>query len=317
MAVRTLSPIDKVLAFVLAPLENPTGLLRPAWFDASAWQQLVNCEVLRLQGFYGGAFRSAISWGYQDAWFKSNYERARQAGMYRTNYFVPYPDQPLARQVDNWYDIAPEIDVIPRVIDLELDRAPARMIAEFTWNLVQTIIARDGIAPIIYSRKYLIDTWLAPYWTEDMMNTVWWWLAQYLADRVREHPGPPALPNKVHVDRVVLHQTSDKKPAPTGATVSGTIDWDRWEIGNPNEMHVWIQQNWGGELPVPPPSDDLVVYNERRRVNATALNVRALPTADSADLGELINGTVVPVIDEKDGFVRIDGWVSKSWTDRI
>ena len=248
--------LPTIFSPITARFEDPMGLLRPLWRDYSIYQGFVNHEVAAAEGVLGMVARATISWGYQDAQFKNNYIGAGLVGMYRSSYHVIYPGQPVMRQLDNWYGVHPEIDIIPRVLDLELehDQTPTR-IADVTWHMSEIILARDGQRPIIYSRYLLLDKWLKS-WTDMMLNSHYWWLAQYLWDRTREHPGPPTLPNRITEDRIILHQTADKKPPYKGEVQSRTVDWDRWEIGGELNMNQWIENHWGGQVTPPKPRID-------------------------------------------------------------
>jgi hypothetical protein len=235
-------------------LEDPIGLNRPLWRDYSRYQGEVNAAIAVANGVHGMAHRCGISWGYHDAWFQTNYASFDELA-YRTSYHVPYPDQPIIAQLDKvWYFEHPEIEIIPRIIDSEVSRNQhPEKIAEFTWDMSEIIKSRDGVRPIIYSRKGLIDAWFSPYWTDDMLNDHYWWLAQYLF-LPNEHPGPPDLPDKIRRDRVIMHQTSHKKPGFPGEVESRSVDWDRWELGSEREMYQFIAREWG-EAPLPPPTD--------------------------------------------------------------
>jgi len=234
---------------VLSLFENQAGLSRPLWRDISRYQGLWNPSVSRMNGVQGVAIRAGISWGYEDPRFKENWDKAE--GMYRTSYHVLYPDQPILRQADNWFRIHPEIDIIPRVIDLEIQRdCTARTIAQQVWQMSNIVAKEDGVRPIIYSRYLLINNWLRD-WSDVQLNIHYYWLAQYTWDRVREHPGPPTLPHHITEDRILLHQTADKKAGFSGEVESKSVDWDRWLIGNVAEMHEWIMDHWGiGAFPL-------------------------------------------------------------------
>lgn len=242
----------RALTAIVAPFENPVGTARPLWRDYSKYQGQVNFDVAAQNGVLGMAARAGISWGYQDQWFPNNWSESGRVGMYRTSYHVIYPDQPIIKQADNWYQTHPNIEFIPRVIDLELNRGLGpKAIADATWNMSEVVKQRDGVRPIIYSRYTLINPWLAS-WTDSMLNEHFWWLAQYTAVQVTEHAGPPTLPQRIREDRVILHQTSGKKAGFSGEVESASVDWDRWEIGNASEMHQWISENWGSSpIPVP------------------------------------------------------------------
>jgi hypothetical protein len=218
----------------LLQFEDPVGLERPLWRDLSRYQGVWNASISVANGVFGMASRAGISWGYQDAWFPANWANAGAVDMYRTSYHVLYPSENVTRQADNWYRVHPAIEVIPRVIDLEVSTSSsARRIADATWNMSEIVLARDGVRPLIYSRYQLINAWLVPYWTAEMLNQHYYWLAQFLYDRVREHPGPPTLPRNVEEKNVFMHQTADKKPGFPGEVESRCTDasMDQFHLG--------------------------------------------------------------------------------------
>ena len=48
-----------------------------------------------------------------------------------------------------------------------------------------------------------------------------------------------------------------------------------------------------------------------------ALNVRAAPTIKASDLGNLIPGSIVPVVGQDGDWLHIDGWIHKDWTKKV
>lgn len=52
---------------------------------------------------------------------------------------------------------------------------------------------------------------------------------------------------------------------------------------------------------------------EQRTVTANVLNIRKEPSASSADMGDLIKGSVITVDKIQDGFAHFEGWVSTSY----
>lgn len=286
--------------------------MRPLWFDVSYWQKVINPTAMRDAGAYGCAVRAVVGQLYVDPYFAANWNVLDNSGLYRTGYGVYVPAQNWKVQLDAWYRVMPERDVVPRVIDLEIQDAkvPYKKIADDMWSWVGSIKARDGVEPIIYSRKNLVDLWLVPYWTSEQLNSVWWWMAQYTKGRIVEHQGPPDMPKGVRRERVVLQQTADHKPPPPGVTNSSTIDWDRWEIGDEREMRKFIGVNWGYEnVPVPEPVDEGgLVY----QVAVDKLNIRKLPKSTSTDLGDLHEGDVIVAreIGGTDAWIMtVKGWV--------
>ena len=270
---------SRVAYAILAPFEDPTGLDRPLLRSYSVYQRGPNLDVAIANGVIGAWHRAGISWGYQDEYAVPFLVRAAAYGdqfLYAT-YHVIFCDQPVIRQADNWYQVQPEPTNAPRTIDLEVNRYidDARY-ADATWQMCEVVKARDGMYPLIYCRHLLVNKWLSPFWTLDMLNIVWWWLAQYLTDRTREHPGPPTLPAGVQRDRVLVHQTADKKPAFPGENGAGgtvTATWERAEIGNEAEFRQVIGEIMGTPELMPPP-DDLTSRVEALEVTTADIQAR-------------------------------------------
>ena len=229
------------------------GTQRPLWRDVSRHQGIVDFFVMSLGVVRGVTIRAGISWGYQDAWFPANWSGSKENMLYRNSYHVIYPGQNVVRQADNWFNINPEIDTIPRVIDLEKDTGvSAKQVADDVWEMSEVVLQRDGVRPWIYSRYMLVNYWLAS-WTPDMLNAHKWFLAQYRTDRTVEHAGPPTLPYGVHPENVLLHQTADKIPGFAGECESAAIDYDRWTLGNEIQLEDYITAEYGGTPPDPIP----------------------------------------------------------------
>jgi hypothetical protein len=299
-----------ILNNAITSFEDPTGLERPLWRDYSRYQGEINADIAAANGVLGAAHRATISYGYTDPFYALNYASLGRSGIKRTSYHVLYPDQSALRQADNWYKVQPVLDGIPRVIDLELKRnqAPAK-IAAVTWDMVEIVKQRDGIPPILYSRYRLIDEWLDS-WTQEMLDSIWYWLAQYSWFGYREHAGPPTLPKRVKRSLVVLHQTSDHKLAPAGEVKSKSVDWDRWEIGNEAQMNEWIRVNWGGGVVEPPEPIQAVepIDHVRTTVN---LNMRTLPSTSGIDIGTLARGSDVSITKRAGDWGLVEGWIKE------
>lgn len=60
-------------------------------------------------------------------------------------------------------------------------------------------------------------------------------------------------------------------------------------------------------------ADQDTIKAEQRTVTANVLNIRREPSADSADLGDLIKGSVITVDEIRDGFAHFEGWVSANY----
>jgi hypothetical protein len=236
---------------LLSIFENPVGLARPFWRDASRHQGLIDFGVSKANGVLGMLLRSTVGWGYQDGFFQRNWAEAGKAGLYRASYHVLWPGLSVIRQADNWYKTNPEIEIIPRVLDVELQHTSSDVqVADAVKRFSDLVLARDGVRPIIYGRYKQLARWFQ-FLDHSFINDHYYILAQYLWDRVREHPGPPTLFPRLERERVIMHQTADKKPGFPGEAQSSAFDVDRWELGDEADMHIFIGSVWGGEEPTP------------------------------------------------------------------
>lgn len=280
------------LGKILSPLEDPVGTDRPLWRDYSYWQGVVDMAVAAANGVYGMFSRAGIGSTYTDPTFLANYASAAAHGIRRSSYHVLNPTQPVSAQADLWYAAHAAIDGIPRAIDLESSYgAQPVQIADVAWEMSEIVLVRDGYRPIIYSRYGLVNSWLSPFWTPDMLNQHFFWLAQYLYDRTREHAGPPTLPANVNRERVVLHQAADKKADfPGECSGSVVVDYDRWEIGDAAGMVSWIAANWAAVPPVEGKTQFYVLQEGlfvRTGPGTTYPVVRSLHAGDLVDILEI------------------------------
>ena len=316
MAIKTNNKIIGLTWAQLARLplafQSLAGLDRPLWRDYSRYQGLIDFQIAKAGGVFGMAARSSISWGYHDPLWPRNWHEAGAVGMYRTSYHVIYASERLEHnigaggrimgrgQVDNWFEAHPQLDEVPRrmprVIDLELKHdSTYQQIADATWDMSEIVTKRDGLRPIIYTRTGIVDTWLAS-WTEEMKNSLWWWLAQYNWDRVRERE-TLTLPKGVRADRVILHQTGDKKPGFPGEVESASVDYDRWTQGDAVEMIRFIEETWNdGEVTQPPkeePVPDQTALIEELKEALRAVRLKAHDIELSAEqIAELASNAI-------------------------
>lgn len=279
----------RLLQRILAPFEDPAGLYRPLWRDYSRYDLNINLDVAWLNGVNGAAFRYAMGWGGTDDTFPRRWEQAGFIeGMYRTGYSVLYPSLDVEQQCDHWFALMPKIDTIPRVLDAELqDGQTDAKVGQSIWQACEIIKSYDGVYPIIYSRYMLLDRWLR-YWSQEDVESKYYWGARYLWDRTREHPGPPygsMVYTTIPDERWILQQTADKKAPFPGETERSTIvDWDRWLHGDVDTMRQWISDTWG-ETP-----DDHTHAGLEDEIDATKAYVIELNDKYETHLAELHNG---------------------------
>lgn len=208
-------------------------------------------KVLELRDLIrGAALRATKGDWYIDSGFAHNVQIMQDAERPWCPYHVLYSTHTLAKQRDHIFRAVPNPGPWKRrILDIETTGA-ARVWSDLTWGISEACLSEDGKRPIIYSRTNLVNQWLVPYWTNDMLNAHYWHFAAYFyrataiarwtMGRTGEYLGSIALPRlvvggqvvkEVQKDRVILHQTGDTAPAfslyppPKG---SYKQDTDRW-----------------------------------------------------------------------------------------
>lgn len=229
----------------------------PFWRDYSANQDIadtpatVNVQVAKANGVVGVFARSSNSWTYKDPTFEGIYAQAGALNLYRSSYHTFSPGANIDNQLKIWYEQHPEIDVIPRVMSVEVNwnKLEPYRIAQEVWKCAEAIMKRDGVYPIIYTRKQLADLWLTPFWSKEQLNSLYWWLAQYDLYRGKEEDNPVIPPIGLNTERILWKQTADQIAGFPGEAESSHVDRDRWvsEV----EMHKFISETWGGVAPPP------------------------------------------------------------------
>jgi len=212
---------------------------KPFGVDLSKWDNPVNWPAFWAHNWADPvefiAHRATISWGYKDPWFASNFI-AMRAEVPVLAYHVLYPGESIERQVDNFLSAVNTAsgsnwDGVHPVLDVELDHGKSKaVITAAILSFQDKVAAATGKRPVIYSRANWIDQYTS---TGAWRAAEQWWLANYLFDRDREHPGPPALP--AGVTTWLIHQTSDRYAIPAGITARPYLDSDRW---NPDGVGV-------------------------------------------------------------------------------
>lgn len=194
--------------------------------DVSRYNGLVDWAIAREHGVIFTGIRASISWGYRDPFITSNWQGAREAGIYRLAYHVLYPGESIERQVTNYLEaVGSDWERAWPVLDVELDHGVSiSHITAAILNWCDIVESRLGKRPIIYSRANWIDRYtLMGAWRSHYH----WWLAHYQADRTQERPAPPALPQGV--SDWLIHQNSDKGEAWPGLQNGmSTVDRNRW-----------------------------------------------------------------------------------------
>jgi len=193
--------------------------------DTAGCNGIAYWSVAKQHGVKFAAARATISWGYQDKWFSHNWRGMKELGIHRLAYHVLYPSQPFKIQAENFLRVVGDDweNAYP-VDDIELIQSCSNaQITDCLLSWDEFVSARANKV-IDYSRKQFIDDYTElGEWRKQRD----WFLAQYLNDRSKEAPPPPALPKGV--TEWLIHQNADHYIAWPGFTPDSiNLDIDRW-----------------------------------------------------------------------------------------
>ena len=276
----------------------------PLWYDVSSHQGTIRYARLAeaKEKVYGVYIRAGVGLN-KDVQFERNWEKCGDYGLYRASYWALYPQYSPDDQLLKWFDICPEIDGIPRVLDLEVGGGiTPQYIAEIVEHVSDAILHRDGLRPWIYSRTNLIEKWLVPYWLPEDLNIHFYILAQYDDGDGVEYDGL-VVPEGVHIDRILIKQTSDEiPPDPLSlAPECAAIDRNRWlphDVDGMNDYLVSVY--FGGTKPVDcceelkESFDAHLAYMEGWRAGTTeGIRIIATEIAEHEDNIEAINTNII------------------------
>lgn len=137
----------------------------------------------------------------------------------------------------------------------------------------------------------------------------------------------PTLPNEwaaIHNPRMwKLWQWQVYKPGSDYGSGSGAIDLDRYNgtVAQFNTEFGTNIQELGGEMPPPPPPpptpDEIQPLYQVTATGTPYLNFRGSPKVTAKDIGNALPGDVLPIVEERDGWGRVEGWVNLQFTRKI
>ena len=136
----------------------------------------------------------------------------------------------------------------------------------------------------------------------------------------------PVLPNEwsaIHNPKTwKLWQWKVYKPGSDYGSGSGAIDLNRY-----NGTVAQFNAEFGtdikelGDLPVPPPPtpppDEIHPLYQVTATGTPYVNFRGGPKVTNTDIGNALPGDVLPIVEEKDGWGRVEGWVNLQFTKKI
>ncbi len=210
---------------------------------------------------------------WDDVQFLRNMAQAKANGIPRMGYHVLFPGRDAksqAQYVVGMYNRAGEMPEGPLWWDVELRHSQtAYTISKRTIEAHDEFIRLTNHKCGIYTGAWFTNAYMqTQYW----FPRVKWWLATWLYNQPREHPGPPGLPKTVPLTAVQIHQTTSNGDGVLLGNGTDTtlkrIDLNRW-MGTREEFNELM----GIEPEPPPPEHDHkalleLIYDNTRRLDA-------------------------------------------------
>ena len=269
----------------------------PFGIDVSKWQGAMDWQCAKDAGVAFAFVKATEGASWVDPTFAYNWAELERLNIPHGAYHFFRPKQAVT-QVEQFVAIAGEDAKL--VLDLEdtggLDRSAMTV---KTLRALELIKQLTGKYPIVYSRY----TWLNSNVIMSMMPEVDYWLAQYRYPLpyplyTQEYPTELiAAPIGIERQQIKFHQSGERGNGGKYGAQSRYIDTDRF-IGT-NEELVSYFGGTSETQPEQPPTSETRLY--QARVIAGVLNVRSSPEIADNIVGQLTEGAIVDVFEEREG----------------
>lgn len=174
--------ISVTIAIVVTTIQNDKEMVRG--IDVSAYQGEIDWEKIANQGFKFAYIKATEGTTHVDKQFKTNWDGAKDAGLYRGAYFFLTLNKSGAAQAAHFLKTVPSDEkALPAVIDFELygdylKTPPSQeKINSILKPAIQKIKAKTGKNPIIYTNyntynQYMKNSYQGiAFWICDLSNT--------------------------------------------------------------------------------------------------------------------------------------------------
>ena len=286
--------------------------------DVSKWQGKMNWKKAHKAGIHF-AFIKAGGAGYygnyEDIQFKRNADECAKHSIPVGYYWYFDPTIDAIDQADYFWELVKSKPRnLPLVLDLETSKGlSAKKVTNQAVSFSLRLKEHSKRYPILYSRASFLNvsTVKSPHWSKMEL-----WVARYT---VRRKPwgnsGDSSSLKPAHWDQWVFWQYSadgNGRGAEFGAE-SKSIDLDYF-IGNAESFSQYTGVVVEPIEVAPEPVGVGILPIQTVEVTATALNLRALPDANSDDLGELVKASKVSVTKTDGVWMKIEGWIHGGYT---
>jgi GH25 family lysozyme M1 (1,4-beta-N-acetylmuramidase) len=276
--------------------------------DISSWNGIMDFNITKSKCQY--AFVRA---GYGNEWKDYRSDTYRQdlnaVDMPHGLYWYCYIGQNWLKHAQNFAEVAA---LYPYQMDLVIDAETTTLnpVDTFNWlvNMDEKLFDLTGKHPMIYTSM--------GFWNDHVARNTYF-CGSYLWDAHWTTANAPLIPYewKNCIPQYIHWQHSadgNNKAKEYGMVKDGDPDMDLDRYYNTLEsFNLRYKTDVEPVQPVIPIKPIKYVY-----INATALNMRSIPgdITPPTDIGTIKMNDDVPVVEERNGWYRIEGWISKAYT---
>lgn len=302
-------PKVNVLRAALNRIYIPIIMKASTWpvqgVDISSWNGVMDLSITKAKTQYG-FIRVGYGEGYKDYRCDTYRQDALDIEWPYGIYWYCYPGYSWQKHAEAFAEVANEFPFqLDMVIDAETTYLDRNATLDWFINMSDRVQALTGKVPIIYTSM--------GFWNDHVARSNYFsnrknWVAHWTTAQA------PLTPLDLSIwGHWQWEADGNRKAKEYGMIRDGDpdIDLDRY-YGTPEQFN----EQYGLDLPVPPPPEPIEEIKPKKYVIVTAagLNMRSLPKANSTDIGTIKYGDDVPVIEEKDGWYKVEGWISGYYT---
>jgi len=310
-------PPKKRLSFRARVINKMSAFVFPSqqvWevqgIDISKWNGVMDFSITKTKCQY-----AIVRLGYGNEW------KDRNSDIYYAGLLAQ--DMPVGVY---WYaqigldwmahadSFAEQIALHPPQLDIVIDAEQTTLSPTETFTWLQRMDGRlrdkTGRDVIIYTSKGFWDSHVAP-------NTYFKGRLRWVASWTS---GPtPAIPREcTEWERWQWSADGNRKAKEFGMIKDGDFDMDlnreNCTVNAFNLKHKTHIEPIGGIIVPPVPNPDEIIPSKYVYIKSGSLNIRSLPSISGKDIGTLAYGDDIPIVEECNGWYRINGWINADYT---
>ncbi len=273
--------------------------------DVSAWQGDIDWPKLSTKVYYA-YIRAGRGNDYRDSYYDKNVLGAKQTGRaYGTYwYMIPRTATNFKNQVDLFSEIYKDSgSQLPPVMDFEESSLDKSGTMGWFVKAVTRFVENTGVYPMVYTSA---GWWNGHVARNDIAKQCLLWVAAWTT---AENPLIPSDWGSINQPRTwTFWQHTSKLVGKDYGVSSINLDGDRYHysLAQFNKQFKTNLSPLGGEVP-PPPGEIIPLYKVQLK---SVLNPRGSASVSGTDFGAVGKDSIIPIVEEKDGFGRSEFWIS-------